>query len=313
MPYSTQMEQQLREVMKVQLKMASFDEPKDFDLFCDLLAQVMDEKKVTYDETNIKFQETIDEIRDVLVDGFDIYAGEEIIDKESRVQISTEASSQWVSIKAFIPDEKLQSQYRDGLVAQARQEFKNVMRGAIQDHIQSLQSLNPESRLKIIAYQKEKKVRVVAEQKKLNEFKGPEPGSEGHVLTEAEWLAQMEAKFGNEIHIISNPNLIMMDIFEGLALQYPATQSEEDAPEPEDLHVNPLPELTDDPLSDPTHVVLDTSSEIVEEKPQGESKSEKKEEPVDLSLFNSFAMFYPRNNRGGGNSNSNDNKPSSGL
>jgi len=213
MPYSTQFEQQLRELMQDQLEMVEkelFENIQDIELFKNLLSKVVNNEAINYEEkSNVRYKDAIQNISDMINDGFSLYAGDQIVSQENNIVITTTPAPS-ITIKLFNTKEEKINPSNSELVKEANEEFKNIMKSTIEKYISNIELMDNNQRLDMIKNLKEKNKRVQDEQKQLKDFKGPEPGSEGHVLTEDQWLAQQQQLFNTEPVVQVNHNLMAL-------------------------------------------------------------------------------------------------------
>ena len=148
MPYSTQFEQQLREIMQDQLKMVSFENLADIELFLNVLNKTIKNQTLQNDEKSTKYNNEIQEILD-MINSFDLYAGENIIDKINYVTTTTNYSPA-VPIKVFMPKEEKTNISRENLITEATEEFKNIMISTVEQYILDMQSLDNDKRTDLI-------------------------------------------------------------------------------------------------------------------------------------------------------------------
>lgn len=228
MPYSVQYQQQFVELMEDELNSVIFDKIEDFEIYCKLLTCIVENQAIIFSDHTKKFQEKIEEILDLIEIGFDLYAGEDIIDKINYIQVGTLSTAPRIPIHAFTSakedlkeSEKKEKDLatpfrseseREALILEAEDEFKKIMLEGVKLKIAELAGKSVAQKETSIAEQNQKQKKIQAEQKMMSEFKGPMPGTEGHVLSEAQWLAQQQTAFQLEqqegsINMLLLPNL----------------------------------------------------------------------------------------------------------
>src|SRR6202034_2894966 len=85
-----------------------------------------------------KFQDTLTDLRELIVEGFDLYATDKIIHLRTDVQIGRSSGSPWARIPAFTSEEKEEQRKID----EAKVEFKKIITHEIQTSVNELRSMN---------------------------------------------------------------------------------------------------------------------------------------------------------------------------
>lgn len=172
MPYSDIIMPQFRDLVKDQINKVTFEDEKDFVIFCQLIDQFDFESEKLNDARpaksneikNDKFIEDIQELKDLITEGFDLYAGNDIIYRKNF--INDRNGSHGTYIDAFTSDKKDDADK----LKEAKAEFKRIIIDEIHEQITHFKKMNFEQRKIYIQKHKKRHGPRVIEKIKDNEY-----------------------------------------------------------------------------------------------------------------------------------------------
>ncbi len=138
MPFSTKLEQEYKELVQDNIKSVTFEDQKDILHFCDSVDALIDSDSADEIKPD-KFKEDLESLHEI-IDGFDIYATDKIIDLRTDTQVGRSSISAWVRIPAFASEQKEIS--RSQKLMEAKAEFKNIIINEIQLRVNELRTMS---------------------------------------------------------------------------------------------------------------------------------------------------------------------------
>lgn len=214
MPFSTKLEQEYRELVQENLRKVSFNDEKEIIHFCDLVDNLVSLSPA--EVKSGKFQEDLNNIKELISEGFDLYATDKIIDLRTDVQVGRSSHSPWVRVPAFASEQK----ERSLRIEEAKVEFKKIIISEIRTRVNELRTMSTIAKNQYISeQQKEHKRaeechRIMAEHKAPPDTKLTEDANYGLALSPNDIL---------ELAIRSNSPALVQSIIMHTNINLPST------------------------------------------------------------------------------------------
>jgi hypothetical protein len=190
MPFSTALEVQYKELVQAKFQTVAFEKPEDFLPFCTTMNAMV--SAVSSDQSSQAIQKealsekliaSVNEFKELINEGFDLYATENIIHLTNKLAIDKKdpvnnaiMHTQWINIPAFTSadegkkDVKITPQSK---LQEARKEFINIIIAEIINNITELSKMTPEEKIKYISNRKTKQETAIKNYKIMKDSKAP--------------------------------------------------------------------------------------------------------------------------------------------
>lgn len=165
MPFSSQFEQQFIELVHDAIARVKFETKEDIALFCQAVRLKLNAQS-TEQVSSSKYDEDISDLEELLNDGFDLYATNQIVEKVNYRDLTQDFTGKYIMIPAFTPARMLSARNNAGedktneikisdaeKIIEAKEEFKKIIHNQITIKLDELSSMNEAQQIKYIENQ----------------------------------------------------------------------------------------------------------------------------------------------------------------
>jgi len=175
MPFSIIVEQDYKNLVDEEMSHITFESKEDFDLFCQSARSLVDSTAVA--SVAPKYADAYSVLQE-LINGFELYATEKIIDLTTRTYENSDEESDYIDIAAFRSpqeekEEKGNAVSRENKIADAQKEYKRIMIERISEKISQFANMNDIKREQYIVDQTQRRQQAKQSHTRMREQKEP--------------------------------------------------------------------------------------------------------------------------------------------
>jgi hypothetical protein len=193
MPFSLLLELQYKDLVDERIKQVTFTVPADFDVFCAVARERLASPTHLPERP---YEEELRDLQELMTEGFDLYATENVVDLVNRVHDNFDGTS-YNDVPAFIPAEgNAATLTREVKIQEAKTEFKKLIINRLEEKLAEFAAFTVVQRTSYIEEQRQRRA-AATETRRL----AAQPYRET-VLSEEESLRLEEQRFIAELNAV---------------------------------------------------------------------------------------------------------------